>query len=125
MLDRSRALNVEYAAQSVLALLHQQLAGGGGGSARRYFASMKTIILTAENDRDYELVLLLAQHLGLRYSEAGLTLPIPETSQPDISQLTADEKRAILNSGGSGTSIPDPLAWQRAEREERPLPFRP
>ena len=84
---------------------------------------MKTVILTAENDRDYELVLLLARRLGLRYSETGLTLPVPETSQTNISQLTADEKRAILNSGGSGPSISDPLAWQRAEREERSLPF--
>ena len=86
---------------------------------------MKTLILTAENDRDYELVLLLAQRLGLRYAETGPPLLVPETSLPDISQLTPEEKRAILNRGGSGTSIPDPLAWQRAEREERPLRFRP
>ena len=95
------------------------------GPVRRYLAAMKTLTLTAENDRDYELVLLLAQRLGLRYAETEPPLLVPETSLPDISQLTPEEKRAILNRGGSGTSIPDPLAWQRAEREERPLPFRP
>ncbi len=89
---------------------------------------MRTITLTAENEQDYELVLKLAQRLGLEYREETLAAPATEAtirrSLPDLSQLTPAEIQDILSRGGSGTSIPDPVAWQRAERQDRPLPSR-
>ena len=89
---------------------------------------MRTITLTAENEQDYQLVLKLAQRLGLEYREESLAAPAAEAPTrrplPDLSKLTPAEIQQILNRGGSGTSIPDPLAWQRAERQDSPLPFR-
>ena len=86
---------------------------------------MKTITLTAENEQDYELVLKLAQRLGLEYREETLAAPTAagaEARPPvDISKLSRAEIESILNQGGSGLSIPDPLAWQREARQDRPL----
>ncbi len=82
---------------------------------------MKTITLTAENEQDYELVLKLAQRLGLEYHEETLVSPATETATsyplPDVSHLTREEMLAIIRRGGDGKSIPDPLAWQREERD--------
>lgn len=82
---------------------------------------MKTLILTTTTDQDYELVVKLAQRLGLEYHEEALAAPAAEVSEPhtlpDISHLSREEKLTILRRGGTGTSIPDPLAWQRAERD--------
>ena len=113
--------------------------------ARRYLALMKTITLTAENEKENELVLHLAQRLGLEYHEETLVLPavspapLPNLSHrsreelltiidervatppvrplPDVSHLTREEMLAIIRRGGDGKSIPDPLAWQREERD--------
>ena len=81
---------------------------------------MKTLILTT-TDQDYELLVKLAQRLGLAYHEEALAAPaleVPEAlTLPDVSHLSREEKLAVLRRGGCGTSIPDPLAWQRAERD--------
>ena len=88
---------------------------------------MKTITLTAENEQDYELVLKLAQRLGLEYHEETLVSPTTEpsvaVSLPDVSQLTRAELLAIIDKGGDGKSIPDPLAWQREQRDDSHLQF--
>ena len=82
---------------------------------------MKTLILTTTTDQDYELVVKLAQRLGLEYREEVLAAPAAAAAEPrplpDISHLSREELLAIIDQGGSGTSIPDPLAWQRAERD--------
>ena len=82
---------------------------------------MKTLILTTTTDQDYELVVKLAQRLGLEYHEEVLAAPAAAATDPrplpDISHLSREELLAIIDQGGSGTSIPDPLAWQRAERD--------
>ncbi|MDO7876467.1 hypothetical protein Q5H93_17110 [Hymenobacter sp. ASUV-10] len=114
---------------------------------------MRTITLTAENEQDYELVLKLAQRLGLEYREETLAAPAAESaapySLPDLSHLSREELLAVIDEGGdgksfpaplteaerqhhlrilaqggSGKSIPDPLAWQREIRADRPLPGR-
>ena len=83
---------------------------------------MKTITLTAANEEDYELVLKLAQRLGLAYQEETLVAPATEAPAfrplPDVSHLTREEMLAIIRRGGDGKSFPDDvLAWQREERD--------
>ena len=82
---------------------------------------MKTITLTAANEEDYELVLKLAQRLGLAYQEETLVAPAAEEPAfqplPDVSHLTREEMLAIIDRGGDGKSFPDALAWQREERD--------
>ena len=45
-----------------------------------------------------------------------LEAPDPRAG-PDVSHLSREELLAIVRRGGDGKSIPDPLAWQRAERD--------
>ena len=82
---------------------------------------MKTLILTTTDDQDYELVVKLAQRLGLEYHEEPLTAPAAEAAElrplPDVRHLSREELLAIIDHGGDGKSISDPLAWQRAERD--------
>lgn len=92
---------------------------------------MKTLTLTTTTDQDYELVVRLAQRLGLDYHEATPVAPAVEApevrARPDVSHLSREELLAIIRRGGDGKSIPDPLAWQRAERDgwdERLTAFR-
>lgn len=87
---------------------------------------MQPHILTIPDDGVYEQLVQLAAAAGLHIADNGLvSKPLQHTTVlPDISKLTLEEKLAILNHGGDGKSIPDPLAWQREERQERPMPFR-
>ena len=82
---------------------------------------MKTLILTTTTEQDYELLVKLAQRLGLEYHEETLAAPAAEAPAarplPDVSHLSREELLAIIRRGGDGQSIPDPLAWQRAERD--------
>lgn len=85
---------------------------------------MQPHILTIPDDSVYEQLVQLAATAGLHIADNGLVSKelIPIIALPDISHLTEAELDKILDRGGSGTSIADPLAWQRAERSERPLP---
>ena len=82
---------------------------------------MHTLTLTFANEQDYQLLLLLTQRLGLTLQEGQPTDTKPAT---DVSRLSREELLAIIAKGGSGKSIPDPVAWQREVRQDRPLPFR-
>ncbi len=86
---------------------------------------MQPHILTIPDDSVYEQLVQLAAAAGLHIADNGLvSKPVQHaTIPPDISKLTHEEKLAILKRGGDGRSIPDPLAWQREERQERPMPF--
>ena len=67
---------------------------------------MYTIIVP--NEQQYQQLLELARQAGLEI-------------------LTEEERQhhlRIVAQGGSGKSIPDPLAWQREIRADRPLPGR-
>lgn len=88
----------------------------------RYLATMRTITFTANNEQDYELVLKLAQRLGLKYREETLAAPAPEPAP--LMEAERQHHLRILAQGGSGKSIPDPVAWQREIRADRPLPGR-
>ncbi|RZK24559.1 MAG: hypothetical protein EOO56_00950 [Hymenobacter sp.] len=87
---------------------------------------MKSHILTIPDDSVYEQLVQLAAAAGLHITDNGLvSKPVQNaTVLPNISQLTPEEKLAILNHGGDGKSVSDPLAWQREERQERPMPLR-
>ena len=82
---------------------------------------MKTLTLTTTTDQDHALLVQLAQRLGLDYREETLAAPAAEVPEPqalpDVSHLSREEMLAIIRRGGDGKSIPDPLAWQRAERD--------
>ena len=81
---------------------------------------MHTLTLTVANEQDYQLLLLLAQRLGLTLHE---TQPATKPAT-DVNQLSREELLAIIAQGGDGLSIPDPVAWQREVRQDRPLPGR-
>lgn len=89
---------------------------------------MKTLTLTTTTDQDYALVVMLAQRLGLEYHEEALAAPATEVAPPrpvsDVSHMSREEMLAIIRRGNDGKSIPDPLAWQRKIRADRPLPGR-
>ena len=44
-------------------------------------------------------------------------------SKPDTLKRSREELLAIIRRGGDGLSIPDPLAWQREQRDDSDLPF--
>ena len=82
---------------------------------------MHTLTVTVANEQNYQLLLLLTQRLGLTLHE---TQPAATNPATDVSRLSREELLAIIAKGGSGKSVPDPVAWQREVRQDRPLPFR-
>lgn len=88
---------------------------------------MKSHTITVNDEQQYQQLLELARQAGIDVIADGLAVPAV-APLPDVSHLSREEKLTILRRGGSGTSIPDPLAWQRAERaswDERLMPYRP
>lgn len=82
--------------------------------AGQYLSRMQPHILTIPNDGVYQKLVQLAAAAGLHVADNGL---VSEIMLPtDSSKPTREELLAILKRGGDGNSIPDPLAWQRAER---------
>ena len=73
---------------------------------------MKTYTIQLDDDQQYQRLLQLAQALGM----GAATAPVSETER--------QRHLAIIAKGGSGLSIPDPVAWQREIRADRPLPGR-
>ncbi|WP_375418481.1 hypothetical protein [uncultured Hymenobacter sp.] len=80
---------------------------------------MQPHILTILDDSIYQQLLQLAAAAGLHIAEDGLVSKAIHTTTtlPDVSQLSREEMLAIIRRGGDGKSIPDPLAWQREERD--------
>lgn len=76
---------------------------------------MRTFTIQLNDEQQYRKLLELARQAGIDVIADGLAVP----SLLDVSDLSREEKLAILRRGGSGTSTPDPLAWKREEREER------
>jgi len=90
----------------------------------QYLSAMQPHILTIPDDSVYEQLVQLAAAAGLHIADNGLVSKPVQHTTPDISKLTREELLAIIDKGGDGKSIPDPLAWQREERQDRPMPFR-
>lgn len=86
-----------------------------------------THTITVHDEQQYQKLLELAREAGIEVITDGLAVP-PLPPLPDLSHLSRKELLAIIDEGGDGKSIPDPLAWQRAERagwDERLAPYWP
>lgn len=82
---------------------------------------MESYQLIFSDASDYLLSLKVVEAAGFHIAADGRVTRLPETL------LTAEERQQhlrIIAKGGSGTSIPDPVAWQREIRADRPLPDR-
>ena len=78
---------------------------------------MQPHILTIPDDTVYEQLVQLAAAAGLHIAADGLV------SKSETPKCSREELLAIIRRGGSGLSIPDPLAWQREQRDDSDLPF--
>ena len=78
---------------------------------------MQTHILTIPDDNVYQQLVRLAAAAGLHIADDGLV------SKVETPKRSREELLAIIRRGGSGLSIPDPLTWQREQRDDRDLPF--
>ena len=76
-----------------------------------------------DDEQQYRKLLELARQAGIEVVGEDLAIPAPVL--PDVSKMSREDLLAIIDRGGDGKSIPDPLAWQREQRQERPMPFRP
>ncbi len=86
---------------------------------------MKTFTIQLEDEEHYQQLLALAVQAGIEVIGDNLAVPF-SSPIPDVSHLSREELLAIIDEGGDGKSIPDPLAWQRAERatwDERLAPY--
>lgn len=85
---------------------------------------MKTFTIQLNDEQQYLRLLEVARQAGIEVIAEELAMPAP--ALPDVSHLSREELLAIIRRGGDGLSIPDPLAWQRAERDwdERLTAFR-
>src|SRR5438105_1476786 len=79
---------------------------------------MGKIILDTNNNNDLNLILHLAQRLGVnvKKGKSGLSLKSSGKKLAEILQKLAD--------AGGIEPIPDPLKWQKATRSDRQLPSR-
>ncbi len=90
---------------------------------------MQPHILTIPDEENYQQLVRLAEAAGLRVGADGLvSRDSPDAGrhslQPTLTEAERQRHLEIIRRGGSGKSIPDPLAWQREIRADRPLPGR-
>ena len=76
---------------------------------------MTRITLEIKKDSDLQLVLLLANRIGLKVLGSN---EVPMSLQERQAYLD------IIARGGDTTYINDPVRWQKEQRMERDLPFR-
>ncbi len=77
---------------------------------------MKTFTIQLEDEQQYQRLLTLAAEVGIEVIGDKLAVPF-SAPIPDVSHLSREELLAIIRRGGDGKSFPDPLAWQREERD--------
>jgi hypothetical protein len=89
---------------------------------------MSTITAILEADADGTLHLPVPQNLRHGKVKVVATLETePETATPSGEAKPAtplDALKELRKLGGLRHVIPDPVAWQREQRKERPLPGR-
>jgi hypothetical protein len=89
---------------------------------------MSTITAILEAEADGTLHLPVPQDLRRGKVKVVATLQAePETASPRAEAKPATPLEALKELrklGGLRRMIPDPVAWQRAQRQERPLPGR-
>lgn len=74
---------------------------------------MEKIVLEVKNEQDAKLILNLAERLNAKVIEEKYDVE---------KRIHLLREMAIKNS--LSESIPDPVEWQREQREDRDLPFR-
>ncbi|WPP51826.1 hypothetical protein [Catalinimonas niigatensis] len=70
---------------------------------------MTKITIEVHNEEDKRLLIDLLHRMNLKYESV-------EKEQDDLI--------SIIDRGGDGKSIKDPVAWQRKQRKDRKLPFK-
>jgi hypothetical protein len=70
---------------------------------------MTKITIEVHNEEDKRLLIDLIQRMNLQYHTA---------------EKESDELVSIIDRGGDGKSIKDPVSWQKKERKDRKLPFK-
>lgn len=76
---------------------------------------MQRITIEIEKNSDLQLLLLLAQRIGLKIIA------------PFMSKIEGNERERhlqIIAKGGDVSYIENPMEWQREQRKDRELPFR-
>ena len=76
---------------------------------------MQRVTIEIEKNSDLQLLLLLAQRIGLRIIT------------PFLQKMEATEREKhlqIVAKGGDVSYIENPIEWQREQRKDRNLPFR-
>ncbi|MFN0201317.1 MAG: hypothetical protein ACKVTZ_07340 [Bacteroidia bacterium] len=76
---------------------------------------MQRITIEIEQNSDFQLLLLLAQRIGLRIVQ-------PFMPKSDIKER--ERHLQIIAKGGNTSYIENPMEWQREQRKDRNLPFR-
>lgn len=74
--------------------------------------------LIIPDEADYHQLLRVADAAGLQVAADGTV-----SKKPTRIRRSREELLAIIRRGGDGLSIPDPLAWQREQRDDSDLPF--
>ena len=74
---------------------------------------MQRITIEVEQYSDLQLLLRLAERIGLR-----VIAPMPE----EASHQAREKHLEVIERGGDTSYIEDPVAWQREQREDRALP---
>ena len=75
---------------------------------------MQTITFAVADEEQYNQLLSLAHKMSISTIN----------EQRVLTEAERQYHLAIIVKGGSGKSIPDPVAWQREVRQDRPLPGR-
>lgn len=75
---------------------------------------MKTLTLYSDNEENLRLLKEVAEKMGVQVQQ--------EKTQTSRKESVAEVLRDWHQQGGLQTSIPDPVAWQREQREDRKLP---
>ena len=70
---------------------------------------MTKITIEVHNEEDKRLLIDLIHRMNLSYEAV---------------EKENDDLISIIDRGGDGKSIKDPMVWQRKERKDRKLPFR-
>jgi hypothetical protein len=76
---------------------------------------MQRITIEIEQNSDFQLLLLLAQRIGLK-------IILPLVPKSDIKER--EKHLQIIAKGGDMSYIENPMEWQRVQRKDRNLPFR-
>lgn len=74
--------------------------------------------LIIPDEADYRQLLRVVDAAGLQVAADGTV-----TKKPVRPKRSREELVAIIQRGGDGLSIADPLAWQREQRDDSDLPF--